>query len=504
MIRAKSLSGLAGFLILSLVFPGLALAAGDAHGETLNLTAHGVGYFALAIFGIAYLFVMAEEFTHLRKSKPVILAAGIIWAAIAWVYVQNGMPHAAEEAFRHNLLEYVELFLFLLAAMTYINAMDERQVFEALRSWLVRKGFGFRQLFWTTGILAFFISPVADNLTTALLMCAVIMAVGGSNTRFVGLACINIVVAANAGGAFSPFGDITTLMVWQKGIVDFTTFFLLFIPSVVNFLVPASIMHFAVPDERPEANAEVIQMRRGAITIMFLFLLTIATAVSFHNFLHMPPVLGMMTGLAYLKFFGFYLKKTHAKYYPDVPYDAEKADHELGDTLNVAAFPREVKFDVFKKVERAEWDTLLFFYGVIASVGGLGFIGYLAMTSELMYVQWGELVQQWGWGAEWAATPANVMVGILSAIVDNIPVMFAVLTMMPDMSQGQWLLVTLTAGVGGSMLSIGSAAGVALMGQARGMYTFFGHLKWAWAIALGYIASIITHIWINSGSFLIP
>ncbi|MBT8419973.1 MAG: sodium:proton antiporter NhaD [Gammaproteobacteria bacterium] len=504
MNRLKSLVGLTGFLaLLSLVLPGVAMAAGDAHGETLNLTASGVGYFALAIFAIAYVFVMAEEFTHLRKSKPVILAAGIIWGAIAWVYVQNGMPHTAEVAFRHNLLEFVELFLFLLAAMTYINAMDERQVFEALRSWLVRKGFGFRQLFWLTGILAFFISPVADNLTTALLMCAVIMAVGGGNTRFVGIGCINIVVAANAGGAFSPFGDITTLMVWQKGIVDFQTFFLLFIPSVVNFLVPAAIMHFAVPDERPEPSTEVVEMRRGAIIIMGLFLLTIATAVSFHNFLHMPPVLGMMTGLAYLKFFGFYLKKTHAKYYPDVPYDADKADHELGDTLAVAAFPKEVKFDVFKKVERAEWDTLLFFYGVIACVGGLGFIGYLAMVSELMYVQWGAGVTE-VWGAEWAAVPANVMVGILSAIVDNIPVMFAVLTMMPDMSQGQWLLVTLTAGVGGSMLSIGSAAGVALMGQARGMYTFFGHLKWTWAIALGYIASIIVHMWINSGQFQLP
>jgi len=98
---------------------------------------------------------------------------------------------------------------------------------------------------------------------------------------------------------------------------------------------------------------------------------------------------------------------------------------------------------------------------------------------------------------DWGATNANIAVGVLSAIVDNIPVMFAVLTMMPEMSYDQWLLVTLTAGVGGSMLSIGSAAGVALMGQARGRYTFFGHLKWAPAIALGYIASIAVHIWMS-------
>jgi len=130
----------------------------------------------------------------------------------------------------------------------------------------------------------------------------------------------------------------------------------------------------------------------------------------------------------------------------------------------------------------------LFFYGVVLCVGGLGFIGYLGMISEAMYLNWDP-------------TYANIVVGVLSAVVDNIPVMFAVLSMEPDMSTGQWLLVTLTAGVGGSMLSIGSAAGVALMGQARGIYTFGVHLKWAPVIALGYIASIYTHLWFNAVYF---
>ena len=473
------------FALMMLLAPGLALAAG---GEGLNLTDHWVGYTSIAIFAVAYLLVMAEEFTHLRKSKPVILASGIIWALIAGVYYSHGFTTEAEHAVRHNLLEYAELMLFLLVAMTYINAMDERDVFEALRSWLVQKGFGFRQLFWITGVLAFFISPVADNLTTALLMCAVVMAVGGDNTKFILLACINIVVAANAGGAFSPFGDITTLMVWQKsvqtaqGTVDFWAFFSLFIPSLVNWLVPAAIMSLTVPNEQPAAGGDAVPMKRGAKRIIVLFLLTIVTAVSFHNFLHMPPVVGMLTGLAYLQFFGYYLKKTYHKDHPrPTAADDTEMEHDgqMGDI---------VSFDVFNKVARAEWDTLLFFYGVVLCVGGLGFIGYLALASEVMYIDWG-------------ATNANIMVGILSAIVDNIPVMFAVLTMMPDMSMGQWLLVTLTAGVGGSLLSIGSAAGVALMGQARGKYTFFGHLKWTPVIALGYAASIAVHLWINSAQF---
>lgn len=464
-------------LILSLLFIPLQLFAAEAGGghEPMDLTSSPIGYIALILFMIAYVLVMAEEFTHLRKSKPVILAAGIIWAMIGWVYMDHGMSELAEHAVRHNLLEYSELMLFLLVAMTYINGMEERRVFDALRSWLIRKGFSLRQLFWLTGILAFFISPIADNLTTALLMCAVVLAVGGSNTRFVSIACINIVVGANAGGAFSPFGDITTLMVWQKGMVDFWGFFALFIPSVVNFVVPAAIMHFAIPDEMPKACDEVVTMKRGAKRIIGLFLMTIATAVSFHNFLGLPPVIGMLTGLSYLQFLGYYLKKTKYK---------DEANVNDDDTV----VGQIVAFDVFAPVAKAEWDTLFFFYGVVLCVGGLGFLGYLSMASELMYTQWG-------------ATNANIAVGVLSAIVDNIPVMFAVLTMNPDMSTGQWLLVTMTAGVGGSLLSIGSAAGVALMGQARGKYTFFGHLKWAPVIALGYAASIVTHMWINSALF---
>lgn len=466
-----------GFSLLSilaslLVFSGSALAADQPHHQSLDLTSSSVGIAAIVIFIIAYVLVMTEEFTDLRKSKPVILAAGIIWAMIGIVYAQHGMSEMAEQAVRHNLLEYAELMLFLLVAMTYINSMQERQVFDALRAWLIRKGFSFRTLFWLTGLLAFLISPIADNLTTALLMCAVVLAVGGDNTRFVAVACVNIVVASNAGGAFSPFGDITTLMVWQKGVVDFWGFFALFIPAVVNFVVPAAMMHFAIPNETPVTSAEneVISMCRGAKRIIFFFLLTIITAVSFHSFIGLPPVIGMLTGLAYLQLMGYYLKKTAAR------------DRSL--TASGGEVGEIVGFDVFSKIARAEWDTLLFFYGVVLCVGGLGFMGYLALASELMYTQWG-------------ATNANIAVGVLSAIVDNIPVMFAVLTMNPDMSTAQWLLVTLTAGVGGSMLSIGSAAGVALMGQARGQYTFFSHLKWTPAIAVGYIASIAVHLWIN-------
>ena len=425
----------------------------------IDLTTSYVGYISLIIFVLAYALVMVEEFSHLRKSKPVIISAVLIWGIIAFYFSSQPGSHSEnlEQALEHNILEFAELFLFLLVAMTYINSLQERNVFDFIRYKLISKGFNFRQLFLLTGVITFFLSPIADNLTTALVMCSVLLACGKGNNKFLAIGCINIVVAANAGGAFSPFGDITTLMVWQAGIVDFFTFFNLFIPSVVNYVIPATIMYFFVPNEIPNVSSDKITIKRGGKVIIFLGVFTIFSAVNFHNILHLPPMLGMMFGLGLLGLYSFYLKITFNPEY------------------------EEGKFDFLRKVSKAEWDTLLFFFGVILSVGGLGFIGYLTLISEYLYVGLG-------------ATYANFLVGILSAIVDNIPVMFAVITMNPAMPTEQWLLVTLTTGVGGSLLSIGSAAGVALMGQARGYYTFFGHLKWTPVIFLGYIASIYVHL----------
>ncbi|WP_200908189.1 sodium:proton antiporter NhaD [Pseudoalteromonas sp. R3] len=469
-----------------LCHPAAMSAAANHVATPVDLTSALLGWFCIAIFVLAYILVMLEEKLHMRKSKPVLVAAGLIWMMIGGYYVMNDIPELTEHAFRHNLLEFSELMLFLLVAMTYINAMEERRLFDALRVWMVRRGFNFRTLFWLSGFLAFVISPIADNLTTALLMCAVVMKVGQGDKEFINLSCINIVVAANAGGAFSPFGDITTLMVWQAGIVHFAEFFSLFFPALANYLVPAVIMSLFVKNKKPAASDEVVELKRGARRIMVLFLITIATAVSCHSLLHLPPVLGMMMGLGYLQFFGYFLRTTLPNSLDRKRAEAEQA----GDQERLKALGNVVPFDVFAKVSRAEWDTLLFFYGIVMCVGGLGFLGYLSLMSELLY-------------GGWSATAANVFLGVVSAVVDNIPVMFAVLSMQPDMSHGQWLLITLTAGVGGSLLSIGSAAGVALMGQARGYYTFFGHLKWTPVIALGYAASILVHLWLNAELFTV-
>jgi len=428
-----------------------------------------VGLLSVAIFVLAYAFVVLEERLHLRKSKPVMLGAALIWGLIAFQSTSDAAIGSgfAASAFRHVFLEFAELFFFLIVAMSFVAAMTERNVFEALRAALVSRGLGFRKLFWITGTCAFFLSPIVDNLTTALIMSGVVLAVGAGNARFVTLSCINLVVAANAGGAWSAFGDITTLMVWQAGRLDFFDFFAIFVPALANWMVPALCMHFALPEGQPAPGRDDADVKFGGWVICALFALTIGITVGFKQWLHMPPVFGMLAGLALLNLQGHFVRR----------HEATRG----GDSS-------EDRYNVFEIIARAEWDTLLFFYGVLLCVGGLATLGYMELASAGLYGRFG-------------FTAANVAMGVLSAIVDNIPIMYAVLQMNPPMDHGQWLLVTLTAGVGGSLLSVGSAAGVALMGAARGQYTFSSHLRWTWAIALGYAASVWLHLWLNAGHF---
>jgi Na+/H+ antiporter NhaD/arsenite permease-like protein len=457
LLTAAALTGLAP--------PVRASEAAAAAAEPLDLLDHWAAWLALALFAGAYLLVIFEEVTHMRKSKPVMLAAGLIWALVGLVYWQAGRPAEAHALARGTIEEYAELFLFLLVAITYVNTLEERRVFDVLRARLVGAGLTWRQLFWLTGAIGFVLSGVLDNLTTALIMGAVVLALGTSNPRFVAMGCVNIVVAANAGGAFTPFGDITTLMVWQQGKIEFFGFFALLLPSLVNWLVPALLMSLTLPAGAPAPREERVRLKPGATGVIVLFVLTIVTAVSFKNFLELPPAIGMMLGLGYLQIWSYALQMRGARRRDD-----------------------DMILDSFAQVQRVEWDTLLFFFGIIFAVGGLAVFGFLALSSELLY---GDL----------GPTAANIIIGALSAVFDNIPLMYAVLAMDPEMSRGQWLLITLTAGVGGSLLSIGSAAGVALMGLARGSYTFYAHLRWTWAVAAGYAAGIAAHLLLSASQF---
>ncbi|HTA64020.1 MAG TPA: sodium:proton antiporter NhaD [Xanthomonadaceae bacterium] len=455
--------------ILVPIICGLPMAASAQEAATAHLSAVGtpLGWTVVALFALSCLLVALEEHIHVRKSKPVMLAAALIWGMIAWSVRADPQRSAlVSSAFERMFLDYAELFFFLVVSMTYVDAMVERGVFEVLRAWLVRRGWSYRTLFWASGLLAFALSSVLNNLTTALVVSTVVLAMGAGNARFVAMCCVNLVVAANAGGAWSAFGDITTLMVWQSHHADFFDFFRLFMPALANWLVPAALMSFALPHGKPATGDDKAALKFGGTAICTLFALTIAVTVIATQVLKLPPVFGMLAGLALLQLLAWVIRLREPSY--------EEPE----------AYPNQSGYDIFHIIARAEWDTLLFFYGVLLSVGGLATLGYLDLASRQMFNHLGP-------------TAANTILGMASAIIDNIPIMSAVLQMHPTMDHAQWLLITLTCGVGGSLLSIGSAAGIALMGAARGQYTFTSHLRWSWAIALGFVASVLVHLSLN-------
>lgn len=421
-----------------------------------NLVNTWVGIATLVIFVIGYYFIANEEKYDIDKSVPALFVGIFTFLLIAVYFVINGLDikliHEEAEAV---ILEIAEIFFFLFVAMTYIESLIHMGVFDKLKYNLISKGYTYRRLFWVTGFLAFFISPIADNLTTALILSTVLITIEKEKTEFLVPGAINIVVAANAGGAWSPFGDITTLMVWTAGKGHFADFLLLFPASILGYLVTAFLLSFIVPKTRPtfENNRDIPQMKDGAKTIMFLGVVTIIMAVISHQFLDFPAMWGMMFGLVLLKLYSLKLKKKHGKGH----------------------------FDVFESMARIENNTLMFFFGILAAVGALYFTGWLTLASIVYHPDY------------LGTTLSNVAVGFLSAIVDNVPVMSAILKANPDMGLSEWLLVTLTAGIGGSLISFGSAAGVGVMGKLKGVYTFHSHLKYAWTILAGYMVSVV--IW---------
>jgi Na+/H+ antiporter NhaD/arsenite permease-like protein len=432
--------------------------------DQLHLTTTWVGILSLIVFLVGYYFIATEDKYHVNKAKPALFAGTGIFMLIGLYIALTGDHKMGEHLhfeINHLIVEIAGIFFFLFVAMTYIEAMIDRGVFSALRYSLVSKGYDYKKLFWVTGFLAFFISPVADNLTTALILSTVLITIDKDNRAFIVPSAINIVVAANAGGAWSPFGDITTLMVWVDGKGSFVEFLYLFPASFIGWGVTAFLLSRFVPEGNPPFNEdeEKAEILEGGKQIIGLFALTIVLAVLSHQLLHLPAMWGMMFGLAILKLYVYIVNRRN-----------RHNDDDANDTE---------KINAFSWIAKIENDTLLFFFGILAAVGGLHFLGFLEYFTAL-YSQFG-------------ATTVNIGVGFLSAIVDNVPVMSAVLKANPDMgvdAQAQWMLVTLTAGVGGSLISFGSAAGVGVMGKLHGIYTFASHMKLAWTVLVGYIVSV--------------
>ena len=416
-----------------------------------NLTHTWVGWTVLVIFVLGYILIATEERWDMNKAKPALFIGTFSFMLIGVYYFINGLDiMPLHHQLKELIEEIAEIFFFLFVAMTYIESLIERGVFDALRYRLISRGYSYKKLFWITGALSFWISPVADNLTTALILSTVLYTIDKKNINFLVPGAINIVVAANAGGAWSPFGDITTLMSWTAGKGDFIDFIALFPAVFFGWFLTAWLLSLFVPKGEPHFDALTtpkVEMKKGGKVVIFLGFFTIAISVFGHLVMHYPAMWGMMFGLSLLQLYAYFHKKKHQEH-----------------------------LNVFVNMSRIENDTLIFFFGILSAVGALAFLGWLVYVVKLYDII----------GDTWA----NIGVGFISAIIDNVPVMASILKANPNMGHDQWMLVTMTAGIGGSLISFGSAAGVGVMGRMKGIYTFNSHMKYGWTVLAGYILSI--------------
>ncbi len=416
----------------------------------LDLTHTWVGYLILVFFVVGYYFIAREEKYRINKAKPALF----IWTTsflLIWIYFALNWydTHLLNEEIEKLIVEISQIFFFLLVAMTYIEVMVDRWVFDVLRKKLIHKWYTYKKLFWVVWLIAFFLSPIADNLTTALILSTVVIAIS-NDKKFIVASAINIVVAANAWWAWSPFWDITTLMAWTEGKADFLNFLTLFPAAFLWWLTTAWFLSMFLPKWKIDSwHHKDAHLKLGSKIIIWLWILTIVLSIISHQFLHLPAMWGMMFWLSLLQLFSYRLKVKHW---------------------------HEKSFNIFHSIKKTEIDTLIFFFWILAAVWSLDFIWYLKYITNYYELVW---VNAW-----------NISVWILSAIIDNIPVMSAVLKSPLEMDLAGWLMLTLTVWIWGSLISFGSAAWVGVMAKMKWIYTFNSHMKFFPIILIWYIVSI--------------
>lgn len=413
-------------------------------------------WFAEIIVGllvVAYLFFMTEPY-HLINKAEISMVAGALTFFFIGVYsyffsYRVGELHGFMEG---SLGSVLELVLFLWISMIFIEFLIERQVFDALRDWIFSKRLTYRQIYWFIGLFGFFLSAVVNNLTTALILAAVIVSVDNKNKDFMTASAVSAVVASNAGGVWSAFGDVTSLMAWNAAKASFFDFFYLFPACFMGWLFTAVLMLAYIPKGYPkrQENAAPAKIQKGGCVGIFLGLISLVLAVAGQAFFDMPTVWGMLTGLAFFLLYGELNKKSGI------------FDENQGYA--------------YRFVRNIDFQTLFFFIGILTAVDGLSFLRQLDVVARLY-----DRIEP---------SVVNSLIGLVSALIDNVPVLQVILSASPEMDKAQWLLLVLTTGTGGSLLVLGSAAGIAIMGKMPGVYTFATHLKKSWAIAAGYVLSV--------------
>lgn len=429
--------------------------------------------FIIVAFVAGYLCIALESLTKINKAAIALLMCVVCWTLLMvspGAYypdvAPDGVIHHISEVIEHHLGDAAGTLFFLMGAMTIVEIVDSNGGFNFVRD--IMKTRSKRKLLWRVAVATFFLSAILDNLTTSIVMIMVLRKLVQSREERLVYAAL-IIIAANSGGAFSPIGDVTTIMLWIKGVI--TTQGILseiFIPSLVSMLVPAFILQYSLngkfDKEQNLVTAEVSQFTKVQRNIIFwLGVGGLIFVPIFKSITHLPPFMGILLVLGVLW--------TVTEIFHHNTSEDDTMAKRVSDLLS-----------------RIDLSTIMFFLGILMAVAVLQEIGVLtALGSGLNDVFAGNYYV------------INGIIGVLSSIVDNVPLVAGCMGMYPVAETGAmavdgifWQLLAYCAGVGGSMLIIGSAAGVVVMGLEK--ITFGWYMKRiTWIAFVGYLAGIVTY-----------
>lgn len=450
-------------------------------------------FFAIiACFVIGYLVIVFEHPLKLDKTVPALIMGALCWALLSTGFYNallevidthehifsflGDMSHEeAEEGFINTLLHHLgktaEILFFLIGAMTIVEIIDLHRGFEVLKSYVTTTKK--KNLLWIMGGLAFILSAIIDNLTATIVLVTLLRKLFSTREDRIWFASM-VVIAANAGGAWSPIGDVTTTMLWiGKKVTTFGLIEWLVIPSLVCFAVPFFVASFMKPFQGRVAtntvsNTEKAEKLLSSRTMLFLGLGAIVFVPIFKTITHLPPYVGMMLSLGVVWLVSEYI-------HPEEDFTKE----------------RRAQYSAHKALSRIEMSSILFFLGILMAVAaleslvthGVGSLRFAAESIETAIPNQDIVV---------------IILGIFSAIIDNVPLVAASMGMYTEPLDAKiWHFIAFSAGTGGSMLIIGSAAGVAAMGMEKIDFIWY-FKKITWLAFIGFLAGCLTFLAIYS------
>lgn len=409
----------------------------------------------LLIAFIAFLMIVLEEVIHVNKAKATLFLGTFSWLLLFLFPPHNETTEHISEQFNENLLEIATLWLFLMAAMTFVAFLNHKGLIESLIYKLLPRTISERKLTFLVAIFAFVFSSLSDNITATLISITLVLSLKLPPKKSTRLAIL-AVFAVNSGGVALVTGDVTTLMIFLKGKVAIDDLLWLSIPSLASVLLLAGLLTLR-PNTTITIEPHKISYDPVGISIALIFIATILCTIVLNVIAGIPPVLTFLFGLSVMFLVGRFC------------YDDDK---------------RESLLDYIRAIE---YDTLLFFLGILLLVGMLKEIGVLNQLIRIYDIL--------------PVAYANYIFGLLSALVDNVPLTAALLKAGIEMQPQQWLTLTYAVGVGGSLLIIGSAAGIVAMSKVEGL-SFFRYMKYSpllfIAYSTGFIGSYLMGHWLYS------